>query len=141
VRPGARYQRPWRTVAEETERAVEQAGRHCELLPGDLTDAGFCGETRHRREDPMALHLLKDRGIAIEQQRFTWREISPPTISKLDGDAWTRVLARVAASVATELEAELREAEQTEAEHLDKVRAWTAAVMLIAQPKKRANAD
>ena len=39
----------------------------------------------------MALHLLKDRGIAIEQQRFTWREISPPTISKLDCDAWTRV--------------------------------------------------
>ena len=39
----------------------------------------------------MALHLLKDRGTAIEQQRFTWREISPPTISKLDCDAWTRV--------------------------------------------------
>jgi rubrerythrin len=42
-------------------------------------------------EDRMALHLLKDRGTAIEQQRFTWREISPPTISKLDCDAWTRV--------------------------------------------------
>lgn len=39
----------------------------------------------------MALHLLKDRGTAIDQQRFTWREISPPTISKLDCDAWTRV--------------------------------------------------
>jgi rubrerythrin len=39
----------------------------------------------------MALHLLKDRGTPIEQQRFTWREISPPTISKLDCDAWTRV--------------------------------------------------
>jgi hypothetical protein len=39
----------------------------------------------------MTLHLLKDRGIAIDQQRFTWREVSPPTISKLDCDAWTRV--------------------------------------------------
>jgi rubrerythrin len=34
---------------------------------------------------------LKDRGTAIERQSFTWREISPPTISKLDCDAWTRV--------------------------------------------------
>jgi len=39
----------------------------------------------------MALHLLKDRGVVIEKQHFTWREISPPTISKLDCDAWTRV--------------------------------------------------
>jgi NAD(P)-dependent dehydrogenase (short-subunit alcohol dehydrogenase family) len=30
--------------AEETKRAVEQAGRRCALLPGDLTDARFCGE-------------------------------------------------------------------------------------------------
>ena len=37
----------------------------------------------------MALHLLKERGVPVERQRFTWREISPPTISKLDWDhAW-----------------------------------------------------
>jgi hypothetical protein len=39
----------------------------------------------------MALHLLKDRGVPIERQRFTWRELTPPTISKIDCDAWTRV--------------------------------------------------
>lgn len=30
--------------AEETRRAVEATGRRCVLLPGDLTDAGFCRE-------------------------------------------------------------------------------------------------
>jgi rubrerythrin len=39
----------------------------------------------------MALRLLKDRGVPPERQRFTWREIAPPTISKIDCDAWTRV--------------------------------------------------
>ena len=39
----------------------------------------------------MALRLLKDKGTPIAQQRFTWREVSPPTISKIDCDAWTRV--------------------------------------------------
>ena len=39
----------------------------------------------------MALNLLKARGDSIERQRFTWRELAPPTISKLDCDAWTRV--------------------------------------------------
>jgi rubrerythrin len=39
----------------------------------------------------MALRLLKERGIPVERQRFSLREISPPTISKIDCDAWTRV--------------------------------------------------
>lgn len=39
----------------------------------------------------MALHLLRERGVPVERQRFTWRELAPPTISKLDCDAWTRV--------------------------------------------------
>jgi hypothetical protein len=39
----------------------------------------------------MALHLLKERGIPVERQRFNWREMTPPTISKIDCDAWTRV--------------------------------------------------
>ena len=34
--------------AEETKRAVEAAGRTCVLLPGDLTDAGFCSELVER---------------------------------------------------------------------------------------------
>lgn len=39
----------------------------------------------------MALRLLKERGVPIDRQRFTLRELSPPTISKIDCDAWTRV--------------------------------------------------
>jgi rubrerythrin len=39
----------------------------------------------------MALQLLKDRGVPLEQQRFNWRELVQPTISKIDCDAWTRV--------------------------------------------------
>jgi rubrerythrin len=35
--------------------------------------------------------VLKDRGVPIERQRFNWRELAPPTISKIDCDAWTRV--------------------------------------------------
>jgi hypothetical protein len=39
----------------------------------------------------MTLHLLKERGVPIQRQRFHWRDLAPPTISKLDCDAWTRV--------------------------------------------------
>lgn len=39
----------------------------------------------------MSLRLLKDRGVPVERQRFEWSELAPPTISKIDCDAWTRV--------------------------------------------------
>jgi rubrerythrin len=39
----------------------------------------------------MALDWLKDKGIPLEQQRFTWRELVQPPYSKLDDDAFTRV--------------------------------------------------
>src|SRR5215211_7486898 len=39
----------------------------------------------------MAVNLLKDKGTPLEQQRFTWRDLVQPTISKLDDDAFTRV--------------------------------------------------
>jgi len=39
----------------------------------------------------MALNLLKDTGIPLDRQRFTWRELAGPPISKLDDDAFTRV--------------------------------------------------
>lgn len=40
---------------------------------------------------PMAIDLLKDKGTPLEKQRFTWRELVQPPISKLDNDAFTRV--------------------------------------------------
>jgi hypothetical protein len=39
----------------------------------------------------MAVNLLRDKGTPVDRQRFTWRELAGPTISKLDEDAYTRV--------------------------------------------------
>jgi rubrerythrin len=39
----------------------------------------------------MALDLLKEKGVDLDAQRFTWREMVSPPISKLDDDAFTRV--------------------------------------------------
>jgi hypothetical protein len=39
----------------------------------------------------MALDLMKERGVELDKQRFTWREMVSPPISKLDDDAFTRV--------------------------------------------------
>jgi hypothetical protein len=39
----------------------------------------------------MALDLLRDKGVPLEQQRFTWRELVQAPYSKLDDDAFTRV--------------------------------------------------
>jgi rubrerythrin len=39
----------------------------------------------------MALDLRNERGVALDKQRFTWREMVSPPISKLDDDAFTRV--------------------------------------------------
>lgn len=39
----------------------------------------------------MALNLLQDKGTPLDRQRFTWKELAQPPISKLDDDAFTRV--------------------------------------------------
>ncbi|MEW6268438.1 MAG: hypothetical protein AB1689_03970 [Thermodesulfobacteriota bacterium] len=39
----------------------------------------------------MSLDLMKEKGVPIEEQSFTLRELTPPPISKLDDDAFTRV--------------------------------------------------
>lgn len=39
----------------------------------------------------MTLDILKERGVPLDRQRFTLRELSGPTYSKLDDDAFTRV--------------------------------------------------
>jgi rubrerythrin len=40
----------------------------------------------------MALALLHEKGCPLDQQRFTWRDMVPRPISKLDDDAYTRVM-------------------------------------------------
>lgn len=39
----------------------------------------------------MALHLFEEKGVPLDQQRFTWRELVQTPMSKLDDDAFTRV--------------------------------------------------
>lgn len=39
----------------------------------------------------MALNLFSSKGYAVDQQRFTWRDMVGKPISKLDDDAFTRV--------------------------------------------------
>jgi len=39
----------------------------------------------------MAIDLLRDRGVPLEHQKFTWKDLVRPTYSKLDDDAFTRV--------------------------------------------------
>lgn len=39
----------------------------------------------------MGIDLLKDRGVGLDKQRFTWKELAGRPVSKLDDDAFTKV--------------------------------------------------
>jgi hypothetical protein len=39
----------------------------------------------------MGLNIMDNRGVALDRQRFTWRDMVSKPISKLDDDAYTRV--------------------------------------------------
>jgi hypothetical protein len=39
----------------------------------------------------MSLDILKEKGVALDQQQFTWRDLVREPISKLDNDAFSRV--------------------------------------------------
>src|SRR3954470_12790091 len=39
----------------------------------------------------MTLDILKERGVPLDRQVFTWREMAGPTYSKLNDDAFSRV--------------------------------------------------
>jgi hypothetical protein len=39
----------------------------------------------------MALNFFNDKGVAVENQQFTWRELTPHPLSKLDDDAFCRI--------------------------------------------------
>jgi hypothetical protein len=43
------------------------------------------------KEGKLALNLFEDKGCPLDKQRFTWKELVQPPISKLDDDAFTRV--------------------------------------------------
>jgi hypothetical protein len=39
----------------------------------------------------VTLDILKEKGVPLDRQVFTWRDLAGPTYSKLDADAFTRV--------------------------------------------------
>ena len=39
----------------------------------------------------MSLDIRNEKGVSLDRQVFTWRELAGPPFSKLDDDAWTRV--------------------------------------------------
>lgn len=39
----------------------------------------------------MGLNIMDNRGVALDRQRFTWRDMVQKPISKLDDDAYSRV--------------------------------------------------
>ena len=39
----------------------------------------------------MTVRLFDGKGLALDRQKFTWRELTPKPLSKLDDDAFTRV--------------------------------------------------
>jgi hypothetical protein len=39
----------------------------------------------------MSLDIFKEKGVPLEKQKFTWRDLVQPPTSKLDDDAFTRV--------------------------------------------------
>jgi hypothetical protein len=39
----------------------------------------------------MTLDIRKEKGVPLDRQRLTWRDLAGPTYSKLDADAFTRV--------------------------------------------------
>jgi hypothetical protein len=48
-------------------------------------------QARTDKESDVAVNLLRDRGVPLEQQRFTWRDLVQAPYSKLMDDAFTRV--------------------------------------------------
>jgi NAD(P)-dependent dehydrogenase (short-subunit alcohol dehydrogenase family) len=59
--------------AEETRRAVEECGRRCELLPGDLRDARFCDAlveqtvAKFKRLDVLVSNAAQQRSKSLDQ--------------------------------------------------------------------------
>lgn len=55
--------------AEETQEAVEQEGRHCLLLPGDVTDSQFCRNAVERTVEELGhLDILVNNAAYQEEQ-------------------------------------------------------------------------
>jgi hypothetical protein len=52
---------------------------------------GFIESLGKEKGGVMAVKLFDSRGVSLEKQRFTWKDMVQPPISKLDDEAFTRV--------------------------------------------------
>lgn len=68
--------------AEETKRAVEEQGKRCLLLPGDLCDPGFCGEVVER-----TVRELGDLNILVSNAAYL---VSKTKLEQLTAEDWDR---------------------------------------------------
>src|SRR4051812_14658480 len=71
--------------------------QRCARLPAAYRRAAGCVPPTTIRDPAgrigvtMPFSIYAERGVPLERQRFTWRELAPKPISKLDDDAFTRV--------------------------------------------------
>jgi hypothetical protein len=56
-----------------------------------LTETAVRAWHRLSKESAVSINLLRDTGIALEHQRFTWRDLVQEAYNKLVDDAFTRV--------------------------------------------------
>ncbi len=71
-----------RSDAEETRRAVEETGRRCLLIPGDVTDPGFCREAVERTVEELGKLDVLVNNAAFQQHQ--------PGLEELSEEQWDR---------------------------------------------------
>lgn len=68
--------------AEETREAVEAEGRKCLLLPGDVTDPGFCRDAVRRTVDELGKLDVLVNNAAYQMQQDEFEDISEEQFDK-----------------------------------------------------------
>src|SRR5688572_12406295 len=76
----------WATIQHHVRR-YNQGSLRLMLMPGHGHVLGVIGKESRK----MGLDLFKEKGVPLENQEFTWRELVQAPTSKLDDDAFTRV--------------------------------------------------
>ena len=74
----------------------------------------------------MAPKLFSTKGVPLEQQRFTWRDMVQKPISKLDDDAsgWEELITLAKEMGQDDMAQQFEQALEKEREHLQHVRRW-----------------
>lgn len=68
--------------AEETRQAVEDEGRRCILIPGDVTDADFCREAIEQTVDEFGKLDILVNNAAFQQHQESIEDLTPEQFEK-----------------------------------------------------------